>query len=472
MSADFSALTTLSALSVALRKKDVSPLEITRACLERIERYDARIHSFITVLTKAALAAAAKAESEILKGQYRGPLHGIPYASKDLFLTRGIRTTCGSRILRTFVPTYDAAVIERLHGAGAILLGKLNMHEFAFGTTSVNPHYGAVRNPWDHQRVSGGSSGGSAAAIACGFAFLTLGTDTGGSIRIPAALCGVSGLKPTYGRLSRFGAYPLSWSLDHVGPLAATAEDLALAMNVLAGHDARDPGSAGAPVPDYTSALGRGLTGIRVGVPAGLFREGLHHEVRVQVDRAIERLRQLGADVSPVVVDRLPDASRAASIVLFAEAGASLQKWHRTRAAALGADVRQRLDFAATVTAADYLTAQRVRRRVDEAFRQVFRAVDVLVTPQLPITAPLIEESAVSINGRTEPVPAALTRFTRTFNLTGLPSMSVCCGYSSGGLPIAFQVAGRPFAEATVLRVAHTYQQHERHTLARPTIDQ
>jgi aspartyl-tRNA(Asn)/glutamyl-tRNA(Gln) amidotransferase subunit A len=471
MSADFSALTTLSAVSLALRKKEVSPREITRACLDRIEQHNPRVNAFITVLTKSALAAAAKAESEILNGRYRGPLHGVPYASKDLFLTRGIRTTCGSSILRRFVPTHDAAMIERLDGAGAILLGKLNMHEFAFGTTSVNPHFGAVHNPWDRTRVSGGSSGGSAAAIACGFAFLTLGTDTGGSIRIPAALCGVSGLKPTYGRLSRFGAYPLSWSLDHVGPLAPTAEDVALAMNVLAGHDARDPGCARVEVPDYTGALGRGLTGIRVGIPAGLFFEGLQREVRAHVDRAIARLRELGAEVSPVAIDRLPDASRAASIVLFAEAGASLQKWHRTRAAALGADVRQRLDLAAAVTAGDYLTAQRVRRAVDEAFRKVFRTVDVVVTPQLPVTAPRIEESAVTINGRSEPVPAALTRFTRTFNLTGLPSMSVCCGYSSAGLPIAFQVAARPFAEATVLRVAHAYQQHERQTLARPAID-
>jgi aspartyl-tRNA(Asn)/glutamyl-tRNA(Gln) amidotransferase subunit A len=211
---------------------------------------------------------------------------------------------------------------------------------------------------------------------------------------------------------------------------------------------------------------------VRIGIPEGLFFEGLDNEVRTHVDRAISRLRPLGAVVLPVSIDLLPEASRAASIVLFAEAGASLEKWHRTRSAALGADVRQRLELAAAVTAADYLKAQRVRRKVQEAFRQVFRTVDVLVTPQLPITAPLIEESAVNINGRAEPVPAALTRFTRTFNLTGLPSMSVCCGHSSDGLPIAFQVAARPFAEATVLRVAHAYQRQERNTLGRPLLDQ
>lgn len=463
---------TLSTLSRALRKKEVSPIEVTRACLDRIEEHDRRINAFITTLAKPALAAAAKAESAIVKGRYLGPLHGVPYASKDLFLTRGVRTTCGSKILQTFIPTYDAAMIERLEGGGAILLGKLNMHEFAFGTTSVNPHYGAVHNPWDHRRVTGGSSGGSAAAIACGFAFLTLGTDTGGSVRIPAALCGVSGLKPTYGRLSRFGAYPLSWSLDHVGPLAASAADVAIAMNVLAGPDARDPGSAKVPVPDYTNALDDSLEGVRIGVPDGLFFEGLHDEVRTYVDRAVSRLQQLGAVVLPVSIGLLPDASRAASIVLFAEAAASLEKWHRTRSAALGTDVRQRLELAAAVTAADYLKAQRIRRKVQEAFRQVFRTVDALVTPQLPITAPLIEESSVQINGRAEPVPSALTRFTRTFNLTGLPSMSVCCGYSSGGLPVAFQVAARPFDEATVLRVSHAYQRHESNTLRRPMLDQ
>jgi len=463
---------TLATLADALRKKEVSPVEITRACLDRVEQHDSRINAFITILAGPALAAAARAESQILNGHYLGPLHGVPYASKDLFLTSGIRTTCGSKILEAFVPAYSAAVIERLEGAGAILLGKLNMHEFAFGATSVNPHYGAVRNPWDRRRITGGSSGGSAAAIASSFAFLTLGSDTGGSIRIPAALCGICGLKPTYGRLSRYGAYPLSWSMDHVGPMAGSVPDLALAMNALAGRDRRDPSSAKVPVPNYTLALTGDLEGVKLGVPDQWYFDGLDKEVRSSVDQAIARLRQLGAVVSPVSIDLLPDASRAASIILFAEAAASLEKWHRTRPEALGADVRTRLDNAATVTAADYLKALRVRRKAQDAFRQVFHTVDALITPQLPITAPLIEETSVLIDGDAEPVPAALTRLTRIFNLTGMPCLSICCGYSTGGMPVGLQIAARPFDEAMVLRVGHAYERQAAGMLRRPDLGQ
>jgi len=462
---------TLSALSDALRKKEVSPVEITRACLDRIEQHDSRINAFITTLVRPALAAAAKAESQILSGHYLGPLHGVPYASKDNFLTHGIRTTCGSKILDAFVPAYSAAMIERLEGAGAILLGKLNMHEFAFGSTSLNPHYRAVHNPWDHARITGGSSGGSAAAIASAFAFLTLGTDTGGSIRIPAALCGICGLKPTYGRVSRYGVYPLAWSMDHVGPMAGSVPDLALAMNVLAGPDRRDPGSANVPVPDYTLALTEDLDGIRIGIPDQWYFDRLDKDVRSSVDQAIERLRQSGAAISPVSIDLLPDASRAASIILFAEAAASLEKWHRTCPEKFGGDVRARLDNAAAVTAADYLKALRIRRKVQEEFRKIFRTVDALITPQLPITAPLIEETSVLIEGQAEPVPAALTRLTRIFNLTGMPCLSICCGYSTGGMPVGLQIAARPFDESMVLRVGHAYERQVAGMLRRPVLD-
>jgi aspartyl-tRNA(Asn)/glutamyl-tRNA(Gln) amidotransferase subunit A len=346
------------------------------------------------------------------------------------------------------------------------------MHEFAFGSTSVNPHYGAVRNPWDHERITGGSSGGSAAAIASGFAFLTLGTDTGGSIRIPAALCGICGLKPTYGRLSRYGVYPLAWSMDHVGPMASSVPDLAIAMNLLAGHDRRDPGSANVPVSDYTLALTEDLDGVRIGIPDQLYFDRLDKDVRSSLDQAVARLKQSGATISPVSIDLLPDASRAASIILFAEAAASLEKWHRTRPEALGDDVRTRLDSAATVTAADYLKALRIRRKVQQEFCRVFRTVDALITPQLPITAPLIEETSVLIEGQAEPVPAALTRLTRIFNLTGMPCMSIGCGYSTGGMPIGLQIAARPFDEAMVLRVGHAFEQQMTGLLRRPSLNQ
>jgi aspartyl-tRNA(Asn)/glutamyl-tRNA(Gln) amidotransferase subunit A len=463
---------TLATLSDALRKKEVSPVEITRACLDRIQQHDRRVNAFITILAQPALKAAAKAESQILRGNHLGALHGVPYASKDLFLTSGMRTTCGSKILEAFLPAYSATVIERLESAGAILLGKLNMHEFAFGATSVNPHYGPVHNPWDLRRITGGSSGGSAAAIASSFAFLTLGSDTGGSIRIPAALCGVCGLKPTYGRVSRYGAYPLAWSMDHVGPLAGSAGDVALAMNVLAGYDPRDPGSAKVPVPDYTLALSGDLDGVRLGVPDQWYFDSVDPEVRSNIDDAIAHLKELGARVCPVTIDLLPDASRAASIILFAEASASLEKWHRTRADALGADVRGRLETASTVTAADYLKALRIRRKVQGMFRQVFRTVDALITPQLPITAPLIEETDVLIDGRPEPVPAALTRFTRIYNLTGIPCLSVCCGYSTAGMPIGLQIGARPFDEAMALRVGNALERQLAGMLRRPCLDQ
>jgi aspartyl-tRNA(Asn)/glutamyl-tRNA(Gln) amidotransferase subunit A len=449
---------TLGTLSEALRKREISPVEITRACLDRIEQYDGATNAVLTVLADRALTQAARAEAEILNGDYRGPLHGVPYAAKDLFLTKGIRTTCGSRILSSFVPDHDAAVIERLDRAGAILLGKLNMHEFAFGTTSVNPHFGAVRNPWNYGRVTGGSSGGSAAAVAASFAFLTLGSDTGGSIRIPAALCGVCGFKPTYGRISRYGAYPLAWSMDHIGPFAHRVRDLAVAMNVIAGWDGRDPSSAKVPVPDYCGALTGTLDGVRIGIPDALFFEHLDGEVRLGVERALSVFARAGATVRPVSIDLLPDAARAASIILFAEASAVLDKWQRTRPEALGSDVRARLESAGEVKAADYLKALRIRRKVERTFEEVFREIDVLVTPQVPITAPPIEATTVDIGGRVEPVPAALTRFTRIFNLTGMPALLVGCGLSSDRLPIALQIVGRPLDDATVLRIGDGFE--------------
>ncbi len=449
---------TLCTLSKAIRKKEISPLEVTRAFLERIKNHDQKINAFITLLTSSALRAARQAEKEILKGKYRGPLHGMPFAAKDLFFTKGIRTTCGSKILTDFVPRYDAAVIERLFSAGAILLGKLNMHEFAYGTTSVNPHYGAVRNPWDRERITGGSSGGSAAALACSFAPLTLGTDTGGSIRIPAALCGVAGLKPTYGRISRYGVYPLCWSLDHPGPMAKSVADLALAMNILAGHDPRDPASPKVSVPNYSQALTKDLEGIRLGVPDRYYFDRLDQEVHTAVKKAIRDLKGLGAKVQPISIPYLHEASAAAFVALVAEGAAALEKWHLTRSRDLGEDVRARLNLGAAIKATQYLKAQRVRGKVREIFMEAFKKVDALITPQLPITAPKIGQSNISWGKGTESVVAALTRFTRIYNLIGIPSLCLPCGYSSSGMPIGLQIAAKPFAEETVLKVGHAYE--------------
>jgi aspartyl-tRNA(Asn)/glutamyl-tRNA(Gln) amidotransferase subunit A len=448
---------TLTSLAEAIRKKDVSPVEACRGCLARIESENGVINAFITVLNRRALSAAKQAETEIQKGKYRGPLHGIPFGAKDLFLTRGTRTTCGSRILSDFVPKWDAELIERLKDAGAVLMGKLNMHEFAFGTTSVNPHYGAVRNPRDPERVSGGSSGGSAAAVAASFVMFSLGTDTGGSIRIPAALCGVSGLKPTYGQLSRHGVYPLAWSMDHPGPIAKTVSDLALAMNILAGpgYAHRSPNQSN---PDHRGDLRPALKGVRIGVPSSYYFDDVQECVGARVNEAIESLRRLGAEVRSIHLPLQPEAAAAASIVLFAESAASLEKWHRTRARDLGADVRARLDLGAAVTAAQYLKALRVRAKVREAFDRVFEDIDALVTPQLPITAPRIGQSEVSYGSKKETVPDALTRFARIFNFAGIPALSVCCGSDRAGLPVALQIVARPFGEAMVLRIGQAYQ--------------
>ena len=375
---------TLSSLSKALRKKEISPVEVTRAYLERIDAFDREINSFLTLLPQQALKAALRAEKEILKGKYLGPLHGVPFAAKDLFFTRGIRTTCGSKILKNFLPGYDAAVIERLYASGAILLGKLNMHEFAYGTTSINPHYGPVRNPWNRERITGGSSGGSAAALVSSFVPLTLGTDTGGSIRIPSALCGCVGLKPTYGRISRYGVYPLCWSLDHPGPMAKSVADLAVAMKTLAGYDPRDPATPEVPVPDYTKALTGDLKGVRLGIPTGYYFDLLDPEVRAAVQKAIRTLKGLGAKVQRISIPQLPEASIAAYILLLAEGAASLEKLHRTRPEDLGADVRSRLNLGATIMSTQYLKAQRVRRKIRQNFAEAFQKIDALVTPHFP----------------------------------------------------------------------------------------
>ena len=449
---------TIAGLSVALRKKLISPVEVTRAYLRRIEAHDGKINAFITVLPRQALRAARRAEQEILKGKYRGPLHGVPFAAKDLFFTKGIRTTCGSKILSDFIPRYDGTVIERLVAAGAVLLGKMNMHEFAYGTTSVNPHYGPVRNPWDRERVPGGSSGGSAAALSASFVPLALGTDTGGSIRIPSALCGTVGLKPTYGRVSRYGVYPLCWSLDHPGPMTKTAADCAIALNAIAGYDPKDPASASVPVPDYTRSLFNDLKRVRIGIPDSYYFERLEGEVEKAVGKAIRDLKTLGARIQPISIPDLEEAAMAAFIALVAEGAASLEKWHRTRARDLGKDVLSRLNVGAAVTATQYLKALRFRRRVLENFQKAFSKVDAIVTPQLPITAPRIGQAGVSFGKVEEAVPAALTRFTRIYNLIGIPALSIPCGFSAEGMPIGLQIAGRPFDEETVLGIGCAYE--------------
>ena len=447
-----------------VQKGDISPVEIIEAHLSRISATEPVLNSFITLLPDEALAAARQAERDIRAGRYRGPLHGIPVGLKDLFNTGGVRTTSGSRIFDTFVPAEDCTVAARFREAGAILLGKLNMHQFAYGPTGENPDYGHMHNPWNPELVSGGSSGGSGSAAAAGQCTITTGSDTGGSIRIPAALCGIVGLKPTYGRVSRHGLTPLAWSMDHPGPMVRTVEDAAITMNVIAGHDPRDVASSTRPVPDYTSALTGDIRGLRVGVPRQYFEAPLDPEVRRSVEDALGQLEALGAEVREVEFPEFNDAAAISTTMLMAEASAALRDVLASDGDKLYEPVRLRLEAGLFISAADYLRAQQGRAVFDRAARSLLSSsadggVDLLAGPSEPVTAPPLLQQQVLAGEQEIGTVAALTQYTRPYNITGFPAISVPCGFSSEGLPIGLQLAGRPFDEETVLRAAHAYEQ-------------
>jgi len=458
---DINVLTTsITRISKRIKEKEISPVEVIDAFLERIDAVQNKINAFITVSDVEARRAAKKAEQEIVGGDYRGPLHGIPLAVKDLFFTSGIKTTCGSKILGDFVPEENATVIDRLVDAGAIIIGKTNMTEFASIGTGHNSHYGFARNPWNVDHLTGGSSSGSAGALAGSCALLALGTDTGGSIRIPSALCGTVGLKPTFGRVSKCGVYPLCWSLDHPGPMTRTVADAAISMNVMAGYDPKDDCSIDMPVPDYCSFLTGDVKGIRVGVPDTFYFDQIEPEVKANTESAIEALKDLGADVKSVHIPDLEKAATATLVILNSEAAACLEKFHRTRPDDLGEDVRSRLDLGALNLATQYIKAQRIRRRIQENFSQAFAQVDVLVTPAVSITAPRTDESTIRIVDKDVPIAVALPHCTRIYDLVGLPSVSIPVGFSSTGLPSGIQIAGKAFHEGIVLRVADAYERN------------
>ena len=443
---------TILEAAAALRARKVSSAELTGQSLARIAALDPSLRSFITVIEESARAAARRADEELARGVDRGPLHGIPAAAKDLFETRGVRTTAGSRIFADFTPDRDAAAIERLAAAGAVLVGKTNLHELAYGITSNNPHFGAVRNPWDLGRIAGGSSGGSAAAVAAGLVFLALGTDTGGSIRIPASFCGCVGLKPTYGRVSRYGVLPLGFTQDHVGPIARSVRDAAVALNALAGFDPRDDSSSRVPVEDYLAPTPAAIAGVRL----GLVETALGHVQDVVRDatlRAAELARNLGARVAPAAVPEFDPLNAIGRLILLAEAAAALAP-HLDRRNELGEDVRALLDQGRFISAADYINAQRARRRARNEFAAVWSAFDCLLLPATPLTAPKIGETMVDLAGQAEDVRTACTRLTRPFNLLGLPAISIPGGFDERGLPIGLQLAAAPFQEKKLLAAA------------------
>ena len=446
-------------LSGLIRDKEVSPVEVVDAHLARIEATEPTLNSFITLLPEQAREVARRAESQIQAGNYRGPLHGIPVGLKDLFNTAGVRTTSGSRIFDTFVPAEDCTVAARFQRAGAILLGKLNMHQFAYGPTGENFDYGHMHNPWNPELVTGGSSGGSGSAAAAGQCTITMGSDTGGSVRIPAALCGIVGLKPTYGLVSRAGLTPLSWCLDHPGPMVRTVEDAALTMNVIAGHDPKDVATTVREIPDYTTALAGSVEGLRIGLPREYFDAPLDAEVEAAVRAAVAHLEELGATVTEVSLPMFKDSQAISGAILMAEAAAYHRELLARDGDKLTPSVRLRLEAGLFVTAADYLKAQQARARFNQEMARLFQDVDLLAGPAEPVTAPPILASEVVIGDRTVVTTGVLTQYTRPYNISGTPAISVPCGFSEAGMPIGLQLAGKPFDELTVLRAAHAYEQ-------------
>jgi aspartyl-tRNA(Asn)/glutamyl-tRNA(Gln) amidotransferase subunit A len=445
-------------LAMAFREKRLSPVEVVGALLERIEVVDRDLGAFITVTGERALEAASRAEAEISAGRYRGPLHGILLGLKDLIYTEGVRTTMGSAFFKDHVPDHSAAVAVKLEEAGAILLGKTNTHEFAYGPTGDRSYFGPTRNPHDLSRISGGSSSGSAAAVAANLLYGALGSDTGGSVRIPSALCGVVGMKPTFGRVSKRGVFPLSWTLDHVGPLTRTVEDNALLLNALAGHDPRDPYSANRTAEDFARELRRGVQGGVIGVPRDFYFEHVADEVGERIREAIEVFISSGAEVREVGVPHLLETLKAQRLTLAADAYAIHEERLKSAPERFDEEVRERLLEGERLKAHRYASAQQRKLGSMDEFDRALEGLDILLTPTLPITATLIDQKVVDIAGYEESVRSAVTRLTGPTNLNGFPSLSVPCGFTAGGLPVGMQLVGRPFDEATLYRFGHAYE--------------
>lgn len=443
----------ISELAPRLRRREISPVEIARNCLERIEKLNPSLNAFITVMTDSALLQARKAEAELLAGEWRGPLHGVPIALKDLIDTAGVRTTAATAAFVNRVPEQDAEVVRRLRNAGAVIIGKNNLHEFAYGGSSLVSHFGDVHNPWNVGHIAGGSSGGSAAAVTTGMACAAIGTDTAGSIREPGALCGCVGLKPTYGRVSSRGVIPLSPSLDHIGPIAATVSDAAIVLQAIAGYDDADLTSADVPVTDYISSPQESAKSLRVGVARVYFFDNLDSEVSAAIEHAIRGIETLVGDTQEVKleipVDRTLQA--AESYVYHAERVAQSPELYK-------AETLQRIRTGESVTTAEYIRGQRELQQHRRNIRQAFADIDVLVTPTTPIPAPAIADLKADPDAL-RPAELKLLRNTRPFNVWGLPAISVPCGFTQSGLPIGLQIAGPPWREDLVLRLANAYEQ-------------
>ena len=453
---------TLSEASALLASRAVSTVELTQACLDRIEKLNPALNAFITVMGDQALAVARQRDEELRRGKSLGPLHGIPIAVKDNIDTAGVRTTAASELFKDRVPSEDAEAVRRLREAGAIVLGKTNLHEFAYGGSSAVSYFGPVHNPWALERIPGGSSGGSAAATAAGLCFGSLGTDTAGSVRMPASYCGIAGLKPTYGRVSNRGSIPLSWTLDHIGPLCRTVRDTALMLEAIAGFDTREPGSADVPVDRYSRALTLRKSKLRLGLPRHPFFDALDPEIAAAVMAAIDVLRPWSESVRDMELPPLPPMH----FVMGTEAYAYHERWIADSPQKYQADTRDRLiGLSEHVSKEDYANARRACEVLRRDIRKLFADVDVLVMPTVPGPPSLIEP--IADNAERDP---ERTRNTWPFDVTGLPAISVPCGFSRSGLPIGLQIVGAPFAESTVLALAYAYEQASEWHRRKPTL--
>jgi aspartyl-tRNA(Asn)/glutamyl-tRNA(Gln) amidotransferase subunit A len=452
------ALMSLVAVAKAIATREVSSREVTRACLHRIAEWQPRLNAFMAIEAEAALAAADAADAALAGGNSRGPLHGVPLAHKDMYYDAGHVVTCGSLIRRDFVATTTSTALQRLKDAGTIRLGSLQMVEFAYGPTGHNVHYGAVRNPWNVDHITGGSSSGSGSAVAARLTFAALGSDTGGSIRMPAHFCGVTGLKTTVGRVSRAGAMPLSQSLDTVGPLAQSAEDCALLLGLMAGADPEDPTASTLPVPDYMAATRGSLKGLKIGVPTAFYVDDLDSEVARVLDETMATLKKEGAEIVKVELPDQRQLTAACQLVLATEAAALHKRWMIERPQDYGAQVLMRLQNGLAIPAVTYLEAMRWRGPALAAFLAAVAGTDAMLVPVAPIPAATIAESDVGNSLNAEAVIQRITRFTRPINYLGLPALSIPCGFTKNGLPVGLQLVGRSFDEAMLLRIGAAFQ--------------
>ena len=458
---------TIQEAAAALRARKVSSVELTNSALQRIRALNPKLNAVQTLTEESALESARQADWELAKSIDLGPLHGIPIAVKDVFETKGVRTTCGSKLFENFVPDRDAAVVEKLDAAGAVMIGKTGMHELAFGITSNNPHFGTVRNPWDPERIPGGSSGGSGSAVASEMVFMAMGSDTGGSIRIPAAFCGTVGLKPTFGRVSRYGVMPLDFSLDHMGPLTLSVRDAALTLQALAGFDARDETSSRRPVGSYVPEVSCGIPNLRIGWPENFYFDRVDPALTAGMENMAAAAKRAGAQITPVRVPDIAAFNAVARLILMCEASALMEPF-LDRRSLIGPDVLALFDQGRLIPATDYINAQRLRRVMQREFRALWETVDCLITPTSPIGAPKIGEATVTIGGQTEDARLASTRLVRAINLLGLPALSLPCGLDQNGMPLSAQIIGKPFDEATILRVGAAIEDGTEYHKLRP----